>query len=119
MAIDSFLKLGTLKGEAVVKGFEDQMQLMSWGWGMTQTGTTHSASGGGAGKVDVQDLQITKNIDAASPTLALSCPEKRSSREMESELKPLSAARKSQSCRSRRSVRPCWPVARELSSASY
>jgi len=33
MAIDSFLKLGTLKGESVVKGFEDQMQLLSWGWG--------------------------------------------------------------------------------------
>jgi type VI secretion system secreted protein Hcp len=73
MAIDSFLKLGTLKGESVVKGFEDQMQILSWGWGMTQTGTTHSASGGGAGKVDVQDLHVVKHIDAASPNLALSC----------------------------------------------
>jgi len=73
MAIDSFLKVGTLKGESVVKGFEDQMQILSWGWGMTQTGTTHSAQGGGAGKVDVQDLQVTKYIDAASPTLALAC----------------------------------------------
>jgi type VI secretion system secreted protein Hcp len=73
MAIDSFLKLGTLKGESVVKGFEDQMQILSWGWGMTQTGTTHAASGGGAGKVEVHDLQVVKNIDAASPNLALSC----------------------------------------------
>jgi type VI secretion system secreted protein Hcp len=73
MAIDTFLKLGSIKGESVVKGFEDQMQILSWGWGMTQTGTTHSASGGGAGKVDVHDLQVTKYIDAASPNLALSC----------------------------------------------
>jgi type VI secretion system secreted protein Hcp len=73
MAIDSFLKLGTLKGESVVKGFEDQMQILSWGWGMTQTGTTHAASGGGAGKVEVHDLQVVKIIDAASPNLALSC----------------------------------------------
>src|SRR3974390_3856377 len=73
MAIDSFLKLGTLKGESVVKGFEDQMQIASWSWGMTQTGTTHTASGGGAGKVDVSDLTVTKTIDAASPTLSLSC----------------------------------------------
>jgi type VI secretion system secreted protein Hcp len=73
MAIDSFLKLGTLKGESVVKGFEDQIQLLSWGWGMTQTGTTHTASGGGAGKVDVSDLQISKHVDAASPMLALAC----------------------------------------------
>lgn len=73
MAVDSFLKLGTLKGESVVKGFEDQMQILSWGWGMSQTGTTHSASGGGAGKVDVQDLQITKYVDAATPTVVLAC----------------------------------------------
>src|SRR5277367_2789106 len=73
MAIDTFLKLGTIKGESVVKGFEDQMQVLSWAWGMTQTGTTHMASGGGAGKVDVQDLSIMKYLDAGSPTLALSC----------------------------------------------
>jgi type VI secretion system secreted protein Hcp len=73
MAIDSFLKLGTLKGESVVKGFEDQIQILSWGWGMTQTGTTHTASGGGAGKVDVSDLQVSKHVDAASPMLALAC----------------------------------------------
>ena len=73
MAIDSFLKLGTLKGESVVKGFEDQMQLLSWGWGMSQTGTTHSAAGGGAGKVNVQDLTVTKYIDAATPGLVLAC----------------------------------------------
>ena len=73
MAIDSFLKLGTLKGESVVKGFEDQIQLLSWSWGMTQTGTTHTASGGGAGKVDVSDLQVSKNTDASSPMLALAC----------------------------------------------
>ena len=73
MAIDSFLKLGTLKGESVVKGFEDQIQLLSWSWGMTQSGTTHSASGGGAGKVDVSDIQVTKYVDASSPTLALAC----------------------------------------------
>jgi type VI secretion system secreted protein Hcp len=73
MAIDSFLKLGTLKGESVVKGFEDQIQLLSWGWGMTQTGTTHSASGGGAGKVDVSDIQVSKHVDASSPMLALAC----------------------------------------------
>lgn len=73
MAVDSFLKLGTLKGESVVKGFEDQMQILSWGWGMTQTGTMHAASGGGGGKVDIHDLHITKHIDAASPTIALAC----------------------------------------------
>jgi type VI secretion system secreted protein Hcp len=73
MAIDSFLKLGSLKGESVVKGFEDQMQILSWSWGMTQSGTTHTASGGGAGKVNVHDLNITHHVDAASPNLILAC----------------------------------------------
>jgi type VI secretion system secreted protein Hcp len=73
MAIDTFLKLGTLKGESVVKGFEDQIQVLSWSWGMTQSGTTHMAQGGGAGKVDVHDMHITHHVDAASPNLILAC----------------------------------------------
>jgi type VI secretion system secreted protein Hcp len=73
MAIDTFLKLGSIKGESVVKGFEDQIQILSWSWGMTQTGTTHQGSGGGAGKVDVHDLTFTHTVDAASPTIALTC----------------------------------------------
>ena len=41
MAVDIFLKLGDLKGESQVKGFEDQIQVLAWSWGMSQTGTTH------------------------------------------------------------------------------
>lgn len=73
MAIDSFLKLGDLKGESIVKGFEDQIQLLSWSWGMTQSGTTHTGLGGGAGKVNVSDLTLTKYTDSASPNLFSAC----------------------------------------------
>jgi type VI secretion system secreted protein Hcp len=73
MAIDSFLKVGTLKGESVVKGFEDQIQILSWSWGMNQTGSTHSGTGSGTGKIDVHDLGVIKYVDAASPTIALAC----------------------------------------------
>jgi type VI secretion system secreted protein Hcp len=73
MAIDSFLKLGTVKGESVVKGFEDQIQILSWSWGMSQSGTTHMASGGGAGKVNVGDINVTHYVDAASPGLIQAC----------------------------------------------
>lgn len=73
MAIDAHLKLGALKGESVVKGFEDQIQVLSWSWGLTQTGTTHIAAGGGAGKVNVSDLVITHYVDAASPGLIQAC----------------------------------------------
>jgi len=73
MALDSFLKLGELKGESVVKGFEDQIQLLAWSWGMSQSGTTHMASGGGAGKVNVQDLSFTHYVDSSSPNLIKAC----------------------------------------------
>jgi type VI secretion system secreted protein Hcp len=73
MAVDSFLKLGDLKGESPVKGFEDQIQLLSWSWGMSHGGTTHHGTGGGAGKVSVGDLSFTHYVDAASPGLILAC----------------------------------------------
>ena len=73
MAIDTYLKLGDLKGESQVKGFEDQIQVLAWSWGMSQSGTTHTGSGGGAGKVNVQDLSFTHYIDSASPNLMKAC----------------------------------------------
>lgn len=73
MAVDIFLKLGDLKGESQVKGFEDQIQVLAWSWGMSQTGTTHIGQGGGAGKVNVQDLSFTHYVDSSSPSLMLAC----------------------------------------------
>lgn len=73
MAIDSFLKLGDLKGESQVKGFENQIQILAWSWGMSQSGTTHHGTGGGAGKVNVQDLSFTHYLDSSSPALMLAC----------------------------------------------
>ena len=73
MAVDAFLQLDKLKGESIVKGFEDQIQVQSWAWGMMQSGTTHRGTGGGAGKVDVTDIQINKRVDTSSPALADAC----------------------------------------------
>lgn len=73
MAVDAFLTIGDLKGESIVEGQEDKIQILSWGWGMSQAGTTHMGTGGGAGKVAVQDINITKYMDKSSPGLALAC----------------------------------------------
>jgi type VI secretion system secreted protein Hcp len=73
MSVDAFLKLDDLKGESVVDGHEDEIQILSWNWGMSQQGTTHRGSGGGAGKVDVSDIMINKFVDTASPNLTLAC----------------------------------------------
>lgn len=40
---------------------------------MSQSGTTHMGSGGGAGKVNVQDISVTKYVDNASTTLMQFC----------------------------------------------
>lgn len=38
---------------------------------MSQSGTTHAGTGGGAGKVNVQDLSLTKYVDKSSPVLMM------------------------------------------------
>lgn len=72
MAVDAFLKM-EVKGESVAKGHEGSMDILSWAWAMTQAGTTHRSTGGGAGKVNVQDLSVTKYVDSASPNLVQAC----------------------------------------------
>ena len=73
MAVDMFLKLDDVKGESKESKHKDEVDVLSWSWGMSQTGTMHSGSGGGAGKVNVQDLSLTKYVDKGSPNLMMSC----------------------------------------------
>ena len=49
------------------------MDILAWSWGMSQPGSTHFGQGGGAGKVNVQDISLTKYVDAASATLMQFC----------------------------------------------
>jgi type VI secretion system secreted protein Hcp len=73
MAVDIFLKLDGVTGEAQDQSHKDEMDILAWSWGMSQSGTTHMGSGGGAGKVNVQDLSVTKYVDNATPTLMKFC----------------------------------------------
>ena len=73
MAVDMFMKVGDIKGEARDKSHGDEIDVLSWSWEMTQSGTTHSGGGGGAGKVDIQDMQFSKWVDKASPNLMMAC----------------------------------------------
>jgi type VI secretion system secreted protein Hcp len=69
MAVDMFLKLGSIKGESADDKHKGEIEVLSWHWGATQTGTTHSGTGGGAGKANFQDVTITKYLDSSSPHL--------------------------------------------------
>lgn len=73
MAIEIFLKLGSIKGESVVKGFEDQIQIDSVSWSGSNAGSMHEASGGGTGKVSIMDCSLTHKVDAATPNIYLNC----------------------------------------------
>lgn len=73
MAVDMFLKLTNIKGESADDTHKDEIDVLAWSWGMSQSGTTHIATGGGAGKVNVQDISVTKWVDSSSATLAQFC----------------------------------------------
>ncbi len=68
-----FLKLDGIDGEATEDGHEDEIEVQAWSWGMAQDSTGAVGRGSAVGKVSVQDLNITKYMDSASPTLALAC----------------------------------------------
>lgn len=75
MAMDMFLKMEPLKGESRDKESSKvgTIDILAWSWGMSNSGTAHMGTGAGAGKVNVQDLSLTKYIDSSSPSLQLAC----------------------------------------------
>ena len=75
MAVDIFLELTGVEGEAQDKTMKDKkaIDILAWSWGMSQSGTTHMGKGGGSGKVNIQDISVTKYVDAASATLMQFC----------------------------------------------
>ncbi len=73
MAVDIFLKLDGVTGESQDASHGGEIDILAWSWGLSQSGTTHMGSGGGAGKVNVQDISVTKYVDLSSPTLIKFC----------------------------------------------
>ena len=73
MAHDMFIKIDDIKGESMDAKHTGEIDILSWSWGMTQTGTAQLGPGGGAGKVQVNDLTLTKYVDRSSPILLKQC----------------------------------------------
>ena len=73
MAVDMFMKIDTVEGEAQDTKHKKEIDVLSWSWGMSNAGSAHAGGGAGAGKVNVQDLTFTKWVDKATPTLSLAC----------------------------------------------
>jgi type VI secretion system secreted protein Hcp len=73
MAVDMFLKIAGVDGESKDDKHKKEIDVLAWSWGLSNSGSAHVGGGAGAGKVNVQDLSVTKWLDAASPKLILSC----------------------------------------------
>ena len=73
MAVDMFLKIKGVDGESIDKSHKGEIDVLSWSWGMSQSGTTHVGGGGGSGKVSVNDISLTKYVDASTNALMFGC----------------------------------------------
>ncbi|MEM1234425.1 MAG: type VI secretion system tube protein Hcp [Pseudomonadota bacterium] len=73
MAVDFFLKLDKIKGESKDDKYAGEIDVLQWSWGMSQSGTTHLGPGGGSGKVNVNDISLTKYVDMATHELLNHC----------------------------------------------
>jgi len=69
MAVDFYLKLDGITGEATDSNHKDQIQLLSFSWGGSQVTSVAGTGGSGAGRADLSDLSIMKYMDKASPGL--------------------------------------------------
>jgi len=70
---DYYLKIDTIKGEAVAEGFTEQMQIESWSFGATNSGSSGQGTGLGTGKVSLQDFHFVVQNGTASVQLFLAC----------------------------------------------
>ena len=66
---DFFLKIDGIPGESQNPRHQGEIEVESFSW--SETYLASAAGAGGGGKVHVQDLHITKQIDKASPLLML------------------------------------------------
>lgn len=73
MAVDMFLKLEGIEGEAQDSVHAKEIDILAWSWGASQSGTTHMGAGGGGGKANIQDISFTHYVDSASHLLLQRC----------------------------------------------
>lgn len=69
LAADMFLRLDGIKGESLDSKHKDEINVLSWSWGVSSgTGKTKK---GLVPPACIQDLEVTKNIDRATPEIIL------------------------------------------------
>jgi type VI secretion system secreted protein Hcp len=72
-AVDYFLKIKGIEGEAQDAKHKGEIELESWSYGETNSGSHAGGGGGGAGKVAMQDFHFVMRVNKASPKLFIAC----------------------------------------------
>jgi type VI secretion system secreted protein Hcp len=73
MASEIFLDMKDYPGEAQAKGFENQIDILSFSLTASNMSSVSTGAGSGVGKVDWSSLSLQKIVDKASPKLFLAC----------------------------------------------
>jgi type VI secretion system secreted protein Hcp len=66
-----FLNVAGIAGSATARGFEGQIELLTWAWGVDSSAGTGSGSGSGAGKPTPREFVALAVSDVQSPLLLL------------------------------------------------
>jgi type VI secretion system secreted protein Hcp len=74
MAIDTFLKIGALKGESTDDKHKDEIVVLSWSFEV-ETALVHNATGGASavGRTNFKAFSFAHLVDRASPGLMKAC----------------------------------------------
>jgi type VI secretion system secreted protein Hcp len=72
-AVDFFLKIDGIEGEAADAKHKNEIEVESWDWSEAQSGSHATGGGGGVGKVVMNDFHFTMKACKASPKLMLAC----------------------------------------------
>jgi type VI secretion system secreted protein Hcp len=73
MAFDAFLKIDGIEGESADAKHKGEIELFGWSWAETNRGSQATGGGGGAGRVSIQDLSFSMQMNKATPKLMLAC----------------------------------------------
>jgi type VI secretion system secreted protein Hcp len=70
---DYFIKLDGIDGESKDSKHKNEIDILTFQFKATQAGTSNTGGGAGKGKVQAEDLVITKHVDKASPKIYQYC----------------------------------------------
>lgn len=73
MAMDAYLKIEGVEGEATAKDFQNQIDLYSFSWGVSNPANAGMGTGLGAGRATLSSFNLMKKTDKASPGLFQAC----------------------------------------------